>query len=137
MITLVQIEDRVSTLLADMTRLNFPVSLIDEGIRLALMEYSRASGVTETLSGLDGATASTLPDLDSGILVLGAAGYAATAKSIDRIEAFNLDGQVAQQVQQLGGRFLDRFADMLLTVRCGRMRAGTVQPWGSGWPLSI
>ena len=137
MTTLTGIEERVSTLLLDMTHLNFTLDVIDEGIRLALMDYSKASGQTETISGLDDAAVTSLPELDSGLIVLGAAGFAASAKGIDRKESFNLDGQISPQVQQLGERFLDRVRMLIFTVRCDRMRSADVQPWGAGWPLSV
>ena len=137
MTTLIEIEDRVSTLLLDMTHLNFTMVVIDEGIRQALMEYSKASGQAETLAGLDGAVSTTLPEQDSGMIVLGAAGFIASAKGVDRKESFNLDGQIAPQVAQLGERFLARFQALILTVRCDRMRSPEVQAWGAGWPLIL
>ena len=137
MTTFIEIEDRVAILLLDMTHLNFTVEVIDEGIRQALLEYSKASGRTESIIGLDGAETTTLPELDSGMIVLGAAGFAAAAKGVDRKEAFNLDEQISPQVKQLGERFLERFQTLILTVRCDRMRSPDVQAWGAGWPLSI
>ena len=137
MITLAQIEERVLTLLVDMTHLNFSLDLIDEGIRQALLEYSKASGQAESISGLDGALSSTIAEIDSGMIVLGAAGFAASAKGVDRKEAFNLDGQIAPQVIQLGERFLARFQALILTVRCDRLRSPEVQAWGSSWPLNM
>ena len=75
MTTIIEIENRVSTLLLDMTHLNFTVDIIDEGVRQALLEYSKASGQNETITGLDGAESTTLADLDTGMIVLGAAGF--------------------------------------------------------------
>lgn len=137
MATLIEIENRISTLLVDMTHLNFPVDVIDEGIRQALLEYGKASGQHETIDGLDGAAASTLAEVDTGMIVLGAAGFVASAKGIDRKESFNLNDQVAPQVKQVGERFLDRFQTLILTVRCDRMRSPDVQAWGAGWPMVI
>jgi hypothetical protein len=137
MTTIVEIENRVSTLLLDMTHLNFTVDVIDEGVRQALLEYSKASGRNETITGLDGAESTTLADLDTGMIVLGAAGFAASAKGVDRKESFNLNDQISPQVKQLGERFLDRFQTLILTVRCDRLRSPDVQAWGAGWPLAI
>ena len=120
-----------------MTHLNFTVEVIDESIRQALLEYSKASGRAERITGLDGAESTTLPELDSGMIVLGAAGFAASAKGVDRKEAFNLDEQISPQVKQLGERFLERFQTLILTVRCDRMRSPDVLAWGAGWRLSI
>ena len=89
------------------------------------------------LPGWTGLNTTTLPELDSGMIVLGAAGFAASAKGVDRKEAFNLDEQISPQVKQLGERFLERFQTLILTVRCDRMRSPDVQAWGAGWRLSI
>ncbi len=137
MTTMNEIEGRVSTLLVDMTHLNFSVDVIEEGIRQALLEYSKASGQHERIAGLDGAEATSLPELDSGMIVLGAAGFVASSKGVDRMEAFNLNEQISPQVKQLGERFLERFQTLILTVRCDRMRSADVQAWGAGWPLSM
>jgi hypothetical protein len=58
MSNLMTIETRVSVLLHDTTQLNFSAALVDEAIRLALADYSRVSGLAETITGLDGAAAS-------------------------------------------------------------------------------
>jgi hypothetical protein len=131
------IEQRVSVLLLDLTRLNFSTQLIDEGIRLALKEYSLASGQVETLAGLDEAGLTSIPEQDCGLLVLGAAGYVAAAKTLDRKEQFNLVDQLPEAVTNLGSRLLMRFDRLLGYVRSARMRAADVTPWGDGWPLAI
>jgi hypothetical protein len=135
--TLESLEQRVSVLLLDLTQLNFSQQLIHEGIRLALKEYSLASGQVETLAGLDEAGLTSVPEQDSGILVLGAAGYVAAAKTMDRKEQFNLVDQLPEAVTNLGSRLLMRFDRLLGSVRSARLRASDVAPWGGGWPLAI
>lgn len=132
-----ELEQRVSTLLQDMTQLVFPVALVHECLRQAMLAYSRSSGRAESLAGLDGALETSVPELDGGLLVLGAAGYAATLKGVDRKEAFNLEASTSTRVVELGERLLARFEALLLTVQRERMRASTVQPWGAGWLLDV
>lgn len=132
-IDLATLENRVSVLLTDLTHLNYSSDLIHESIRVALVEYQKASGSLETILGLDGAGQTTLPEMDSGLIVLGAAGYTASLKTIDRMQQFNLEDQTPEAVLQLGHRLLTRFDRLLGSVRANRMRAGIVQPWGEGW----
>ncbi len=129
------IEQRVSVLLQDLTQLTFTSQLVVEGIRLAIKEYSLASGQVESLAGLDDAVLTSVPEYDCGILVLGAAGYIAAAKTMDRKESFNLVDQLPEAVTNLGTRLLLRFDRLLGTVRSARMRAADVAPWGDGWSL--
>lgn len=130
------IEGRVAILLQDLTRLTFSSELLCEGIRMALREYSAVSGQPETLSGLDDAGLTSIPEHDCGILVLGAAGYIAAAKTIDRQEHFNPQPELPQGVTSLGSRLLQRFDRLLGTVKSARLRAADVTCWESGWILN-
>ena len=132
-IDLTTLESRVNVLLTDLTHLYYSSELIREGIRMALLEYGRASGTQDTIAGLDEAGQTTLPEMDGGLIVLGAAGYTAACKTIDRKQQFNLDDQTPEAVQQLGQRLLMRFDRLLGTVRVNRMRTGQIQVWGEGW----
>jgi hypothetical protein len=131
------LQQRVSTLLLDMTQLTFPATLVSECLRQAVLAYSRSSGRPETLAGLDSALETSVPEVDGGLLVLGAAGFAASLKGVDRKEAFNLETDTGALVVELGERLLARFEALLLTVQRDRMRMSTVQPWGAGWLLDI
>ncbi len=131
--TLATLQDRVTVLLADLTHLNYSGNLIEEGIRMAVLEYSLASGADDTLAGLDGAASTSIPENDCGLVVLGAAGYIASSKTIDRKQQFNLEDQTPRAVAELGQRLLQRFDRLLGTVRSARMRTTEIQPWGEGW----
>jgi hypothetical protein len=127
------IEQRVSVLLADLTQLNYSSGLLEEGIRMAVREYSLASGMPETLSGLDSASQTSIPETDCGMIVLGAAGYTAACKTLDRKQQFNLEDRTPQAVTELGRRLLQRFDRLLGTVRSARMRTCDIQVWSEGW----
>ena len=131
--TLENLQERVGVLLADLTHLNYTSDLVTEGVRQAMGEYSLVTGSHETLAGLDGAEATSVPDMDCGIIVLGAAGFVAACKTLDRKEQFNLDEQSPGAVARLGERLLQRFDRLLGTVRSARLRAADVPGWGDGW----
>lgn len=133
---LTEIENRVTILLRDTTRLDFPPELVEECIRLALAEYSRVSGTVETLSGLDGAAETSLPGEDAGLIVLGAAGYAACSKAADRKESFNLNQQIPEGLLKVGAGFMERYKALLNTVRTHRQWISAEVPWGAGFSLS-
>jgi hypothetical protein len=129
-------ENRVNVLLQDTTQLSFSNALVDESIRLALADYSRASGGMETIAGLDSAETTSIPVDDEGLIVLGAAGYAAGSKAADRKESFNLNQQIPAALIKTGSGFLERFKALLNTVRTHRQWSATDVPWGQGFTIS-
>ena len=68
---------------------------LQASIRLAVQEVSLYNAAAVTLSGLDGAVTTTVAAGVEGGLLVGAAGYAATARSVDRAETFELGGEAA------------------------------------------
>jgi hypothetical protein len=136
MSNLITFENRVNVLLHDTTQLNFSTELVDEAVRLALADYSRVSGMAETISGLDNAAVTTVPADDEGIIVLGAAGYTACSKAADRKESFNLNQEIPQGLLKVGAGFMERFKALLNTVRTHNQWSAAETPWGAGFTLS-
>jgi hypothetical protein len=110
---------------------------LQEGIRLSLAEISLRAGEGYTLSGLDGAGATTLPTLAEGLLVLGAAAYAATARAVDRAESYDL----ANEAEGVNTWAVKEFVSFRLLLermyppeqtRTASQKAATDPPW-SGW----
>jgi len=66
---------------------------LQAAIRLAVGDVSLYNGTAVTLSGLDGAGSTTISALLELPLQTGAAGYAATARAVDRAESFELAGE--------------------------------------------
>lgn len=96
MTDLTTILTRTSTLLMDSSNRVWDLPNLTEGVRLALGEYNLAGlaapgFVPVTLNGLDSGYVTTLPVHHQSALVVGAAGYAAGARSVDRAESFELD----------------------------------------------
>lgn len=91
MATLSTLSTRVKTFLMDSSALVWAADDITEAIRLALGEYNLASSGIATIDGLDSATSTTLPAVYDFVIVVGAAGYAASARGVDRVEGFDED----------------------------------------------
>lgn len=85
-----------------------------------------------TLAGLDGASATTLPDALEAALLVGAAGYAAVSRASQVSEAQGSRAGDMNQLFDWGSRMLARFAQMVDEVR----RVGSFPPHpSSGWRL--
>jgi hypothetical protein len=93
--TLSSLQTRLSTYLNDATALVYDSNLTTEAIRLALQQMNLVLTTPYTLSGLDGAGSTILPDLDDSLLIIGAASYAAQSRVIKRNESFNLSQDAA------------------------------------------
>jgi hypothetical protein len=83
-------------------------------IRLAVQEVSLYNAAAVTLSGLDGAGSTTVSAVLEGGLLVGAAGYAATARSGDRAETFELAGEAGVMLAW-GSARLEEWRSMLRT----------------------
>ena len=85
---------RVQALLMDDAGRVFGATALAEGLRLALGELNLARAAeglpAQALAGLDGAPETTLSDGYATPLVLGAAGYTAAARAVDRAESFEM-----------------------------------------------
>lgn len=125
----------------------YPEEALVTCVRLALGEYNllQASlGMPQaSLAGLDGAEETSLPEAHAGMIVEGAAGYAAALREAGRIEVCGLDTTSPAGLAAWSARRLEAFRKMLEEVRTAdeirrvaslRMDgAGAVSP--AGWPL--
>lgn len=84
--TLTTIRDQVEINLMDTANLVWSTPILDEAIRAALMDISRAYDDVLDLQGLDGALTTTLADLDAYVLVKGAAAHALVFRVVGRYE---------------------------------------------------
>jgi hypothetical protein len=100
--TLASLTDRVEAVLMDSGNQVFDTGTIAEGIHLALGEYNLARETADlaaaTLSGLDGAGATTLSATHDTLIVIGAAGYTTGSRSADRAESFELGAEAAEHL---------------------------------------
>jgi len=91
--TLETICARLEQALADAEGLVWPAAALQEAVHLALDEYNLAAGAPCTLAGLDGAAETTLPEGHESIVIIGAAGYAAGMRGVERVEGFDPEGE--------------------------------------------
>jgi hypothetical protein len=126
----------VAGLLQDPAGLVYEAETLDSAVRMALREYGLVRGSVETIQGLDGAAATSVAGIEEGVIVLGAAGYAAAGRVARRTEAFNLGQSVPQGLAKWSADMLARFSELLEQARLGRLRAETAPAWSpTGWRL--
>lgn len=82
-----------------------------------------------TIEGLDGALTTTLPESDTSLIVLGAAGFAASSACLDR--GGTLQPELLENTAQA---WLEEFHDGLDNLRL-RPVHNTAEPWGEGWQM--
>jgi hypothetical protein len=126
----------VAGLLQDPEGLVYEADTLDAAVRMALREFGLVRGILETIEGLDGAAATSVTGIEEGVIVLGAAGYAAAGRVARRTEAFNLGQSVPQGLAKWSAEMLARFSELLEQARLGRLRAETAPAWSpAGWRL--
>ena len=132
--TLASLIDRVEALVMDSANRVFDVVTVTEGLRLALSEYNLARETATlaavTLSGLDGAVATTLGAGHESLLVLGGGGYAASARSVDRAESFELDKE-STSLAGWAEKRLSEFRSMLTILHPGYSGASSGSAGGA------
>jgi len=131
--TLTTIRDQVEAHLDDASNLIWSTDSLDEAIRTALVELSRVSGTDLTLSGLDGAAETTLPDQDDHVLILGAVAYALQFVAAGDIKSLPLsDDAKPQALTMLIKQRMDAFHDLLEKVRVRYLQESADHPY-SQW----
>ncbi len=133
--TLDSLRDRVETLLQDGANLIYDPASLDEMIRLAVGEYVQARGAPQTLSGLDGAVVTSIPVEHEVVIVIGAVGYAVTARVHKRAESYQMH-PTGPVVLAWAERRLAEFRALLERVRLETLQGSLSAPWGeTGWKL--
>jgi hypothetical protein len=130
--TLASILSSAEQQLLDTTNLIFSDNLITEGIRSALTEISQVHGATLTLSGLDGAAATSLPDLDAQVLVMGAVAYTIRFRVMSRFEEATPEFQQPEKIAQWATEAMDKFQAELYQVKMRLFQNSVDHPY-SQW----
>jgi len=94
-----------------------------------------------TLSGLDSATVTTIPDAHITPLVQGTAGFAALSRAVDRTEMLNVDGWDFKRLQEYAegqlahfDAWLKQLATAEAVQRAGIAPTAALDRWeGHGW----
>jgi hypothetical protein len=89
-----------------------------------------------TVSGLDSAAVTSVPDAHASILVMGAAGFACFARAQELAETATQASVATPNYAAMASRYLKQFRVLLNGLRIGGA-AGSAggEPWGAGWAL--
>lgn len=128
MTTLTDLRTRLAASLADDTSLVFTEAIYTEAIRGALEEIGNVYGTQLTIEGLDGATATTLPDKDIPCLLTGAAGRAVNAIVVSRYTTFNTSLMDDVKLTLRGDKLMTEFRYMLDDLRAEGMQIADIPP---------
>ena len=126
--TLPTLLNTLRTLLADPHGLRFSDDLLADAARLALAELAQCYGTPLRLTGLDGATQTTLDALDEQTLVCGAAAHALRAQAANRADRSGLNQANPQALLTSAEHYEAVFAR-------GRQAATRRKRAGAGWAV--
>lgn len=110
-------------------------SELDEALRQALADMALAGGTAYSVTGLDGAPATTLPVQYFAALVRGAAGYALLWRAVERLDAFNIQPNLSAEALAAAASILGRFEaalQSLAALRTAAMHTAAVTPYPDG-----
>lgn len=131
-LTLALISERVSVHLNDASRLIWSEPMLTTAIRSALLAVGRVVGTPLTLSGLDGATETTLGEEDVQVLVSGAVAYALTLRASGRFEDARAQEDLPDALGSWASAHMARFQTMLAEVKVRWMQTAAEPPY-SAW----
>ena len=107
----------IRALLGDEDALRFSETLLTQAVRICLAEINLAAGQSYSLSGLDGGTLTSLPEGETQLLAIGAAGCAVRALNIRRADQHPLDEPVTVELTRLAAQLDARFSAALEVIR--------------------
>jgi hypothetical protein len=118
--------------LADLSNLVWSDTALEEALRAALAELANAYGSALSLDGLDGATSTTLEDLDAQVLVTGGAAYAARFRVMGRYEEATPEDRQNEPMAKWAAETMAKFQSDLIRVRVRKFQDSTDCPY-SPW----
>ena len=125
-------KERVSVHLNDVARLIWSETMLETAIRDALQAIGRVTGETLTISGLDGAAETTLPEDNEHILVTGAVAYALTFRASGRFEDARTKDDLPEAFGDWASAHMARFQAMLIQVKWQKHQTAPQSPY-AGW----
>jgi len=130
--TLTDIRTRAAVQLDDTHNLIWPASALDEAARSALAELSRVSGVALTLSGLDDAEETTVPDTDVQALIAGVVAFALRFRAVGSVPLPEPhDRNKPAALPELVAGAMDVFQSHLDKIRIRYLQESPDHPWSS------
>lgn len=137
--TLALMRAQVSALLMDSGNLVWDTGTLDQGIRMALAEYNLVVGATaRTIKDLDSASSTTLPAADEQTIIIGAAGWAAMSRAVNRSESFDVNLENAATLMAWANARKMEFGALLQAVRLKGLQGSSDSPnddweWEDDW----
>lgn len=98
---------------------------LEEALRQALADMNQAAGEPYTLTGLDGATSTTLPGGFFALLVRGGLAYALLSRAAERVDAFNYQANLSADALAVSAAVFRRFEAGLASLSL--LRASAIQ----------
>jgi hypothetical protein len=127
-ITLASVRDQLENRLEDSTNLIFSTDVLDEAIRAALNDISNAYGTLATLSGLDGAAATSLESLDLNALVVGGMAHACRSRLISKFEEASPVREHPEDLAKWAADFMQDFMSLITIIRLRKFQKSTDSP---------
>jgi hypothetical protein len=127
-ITLASVRDQLENRLEDSTNLIFSTDVLDEAIRAALNDISNAYGTLATLSGLDGAAATSLESLDLNALVVGGMAHACRSRFISKFEEASPVREHPEDLAKWSTDFMQDFMGLVTAIRLRKFQKSTDSP---------
>jgi len=115
--TLSTIRDLVEIHLSDSCNLVYSTDMLDEAIRSSLSDLSETVGCSLTITGLDEAEETTLPEEDEHVLIVGAVAYALTFRASGRFEDAVPDQTLPEALAEWATAHMARFKKLLAGVK--------------------
>ncbi len=131
-LTLSTAKERVGVHLNDVARLIWSETMLETALREALQAIGRVLGEPLTLSGLDGASETTLPEDVEHILVSGAVAYALAFRASGRFEDARATENLPKALGDWATAHMARFQAMLVRVKWQGHQTAAQPPY-AGW----
>jgi len=130
--TLASTKDQLETQLSALSNLVWSSTALEEALRASLAEIARTYGSAVALSGLDGASSTTLEDIDTHVLIIGGVAYAARFRVMGRFEEATPEDLQSEDMTRWATETMAKFQTALTRIRLRRFQESTDIPY-SPW----
>ena len=126
--TLTSAKAQVAEQLSDLTNLVWSSSSLEEAVRASLAELSKTYGEILTLNGLDGASSTSLEDMDTQVLISGGVAFAIRFRVMGRFEEASPEDLQPDEMVKWATITMDKFQTDLTMIQLRRFQQSTDHP---------
>jgi hypothetical protein len=119
---------RLQVVMVDLNAKSWSTDMLNESLRLALMDIGFVAGPELFIEGLDGQAATTLSAQDRGTLLIGASAYAALARALDTAEKNSAGPSAPASLKDYAKTQMDLFTKKLEQIRQRYFHTTTAAP---------